>query len=79
MPCPALHISPSHDARSTTLTHACARARACAQDLGSTNGTFVNGELLESQKYYELLHQDAIRFGNSTREYVLIADDAAGK
>jgi smad nuclear-interacting protein 1 len=39
----------------------------------------VNGERLEPQKYYELLHQDAIRFGNSTREYVLIADDAAGK
>jgi hypothetical protein len=26
-------------------------------DLGSTNGTFLNGERLESERYYELLEQ----------------------
>jgi pSer/pThr/pTyr-binding forkhead associated (FHA) protein len=53
--------------------------RYVLRDLGSTNGTFLNGDRLEAQKYVELLHQDALRFGSSSREYVLIADDAAGK
>ena len=26
-------------------------------DLGSTNGTFVNGDRLEPQRYYELLNK----------------------
>jgi smad nuclear-interacting protein 1 len=56
-----------------------AAVRLYCMDLGSTNGTFLNGERLEAQKYVELLHQDALRFGNSSREYVLIADDAARK
>ena len=47
------------------------------QDLGSTNGTFLNGERLEAQKFFELLHQDALRFGHSSREYVVIDDSAA--
>ena len=43
-------------------------SRPATQDLGSTNGTFINGERLEAQRYYEVLHQDALRFGNSRRE-----------
>ncbi len=56
-----------------------AAVRLYLMDLGSTNGTFLNGERIEPQKYYELLHQDALKFGSSSREYVLISDDAAGK
>ncbi|PVU99033.1 hypothetical protein BB560_005566, partial [Smittium megazygosporum] len=41
-------------------------------DLGSTNGTFINGTQIPAQRYVELLSQDVIKFGFSTREYVLI-------
>ncbi|KAJ1655798.1 hypothetical protein IWQ61_004513 [Dispira simplex] len=44
-------------------------------DLGSSNGTFVNGEQLPHAQYYELRTQDVIRFAYSTREYVLILDN----
>lgn len=41
-------------------------------DLGSTNGTYLNGQRIEAQRYYELLEKDTIKFGNSSREYVLL-------
>jgi pSer/pThr/pTyr-binding forkhead associated (FHA) protein len=41
-------------------------------DLGSTNGTFLMGVRREPHRYYELLDHDLIKFGCSTREYVLI-------
>jgi pSer/pThr/pTyr-binding forkhead associated (FHA) protein len=44
-------------------------------DLGSTNGTTLNGKKLESARFYELLHQDVIKFGMSTREYVVLKVD----
>ncbi|KAJ1960589.1 hypothetical protein IWQ62_004171 [Dispira parvispora] len=47
-------------------------------DLGSSNGTFVNGEQLPQAQYYELRSQDVIRFAHSTREYVLILDSHQG-
>lgn len=43
-------------------------------DLGSTNGTFVNGDRLEAERYYELLPKDVLTFGSSTREYVLLVE-----
>lgn len=80
-------------------------------DLGTTNGTFLNGERIESERFYELLlkvcvvalyaclmsHdvsdvrvtkygtlikklallQDVIKFGMSSREYLLLHEDAA--
>ncbi|KAK9823054.1 hypothetical protein WJX81_004560 [Elliptochloris bilobata] len=46
--------------------------RPYMMDLGSTNGTFLNDERLDPQRYYELLEKDMIKFGNSSREYVLI-------
>ncbi|GAB4813167.1 hypothetical protein N2152v2_000213 [Parachlorella kessleri] len=52
--------------------------RPYIMDLGSTNGTYVNNERIESQRYYELLNQDMLRFGNSSREYILLRDDATG-
>jgi len=79
--------------------------RPYLMDLGSTNGTFLNEERLEPQRYYELLEkarhacpargpgspsgraggpamgarraQDMIKFGNSSREYVLIHEKSA--
>ena len=47
-------------------------------DLEATNGTFINGERLDPRRYYQLLQKDCVKFGASTREYVLLAEDAAG-
>jgi len=41
-------------------------------DLNSTNGTILNGKKIDPAKYYELLEEDVVKFGHSTREYVLI-------
>lgn len=41
-------------------------------DLESTNGTIMNGDKIESARYYELLDNDVLQFGNSKMEYVLI-------
>ena len=41
-------------------------------DLESTNSTFLNNEKIESARYYELRNQDALRFGLSTRDYVIM-------
>lgn len=46
-------------------------------DLGSTNGTFVNENRIEPQRYYELFERDTIKFGNSSREYVLLHENSA--
>ena len=34
-------------------------------DLESTNGTILNGEQIESSRYYELLEKDMLKFGLS--------------
>lgn len=52
--------------------------RPYLMDLGSTNGTFLNGERIESERYYELIEKDTIKFGNSSREYVLLHEQSAG-
>ena len=39
-------------------------------DLGSTNGTFVNGNRLEPLERTTLLEGDVIQFGHSTRRYI---------
>ena len=41
-------------------------------DLESTNGTFLNGERIEAARYYELKHGDVVKFGGSTRDYVVM-------
>ncbi|KAJ7069640.1 smad nuclear interacting protein 1 [Mycena amicta] len=46
-------------------------------DLESTNGTFVNGAAIPVSRYYELKASDVIKFGTSTREYVLLHDEAS--
>ena len=57
---------PSGESRATRLV------RPYVMDLGSTNGTYVNGERVEAQRYVELLEKDVLRFGYSSREYVLL-------
>jgi len=45
-------------------------------DLNSTNGSYLNGEKIESSRYIELRTSDVLRFGESSREYVLLHEDA---
>lgn len=45
-------------------------------DLGSANGTFVNNERIDAQRYVELFERDLIKFGYSSREYVLLHENA---
>lgn len=48
--------------------------RPYIMDLESTNGTMLNGEKIEAAKYIQLLPNDVLRFGLSTRDYVLIKE-----
>ncbi|KAE9591065.1 hypothetical protein Lal_00021489 [Lupinus albus] len=52
--------------------------RPYIMDLGSTNKTFVNESPIEPQRYYELRERDTIKFGNSSREYVLLHENSIG-
>ncbi|KAK6918881.1 Forkhead-associated (FHA) domain [Dillenia turbinata] len=53
------------------------QVRPYLMDLGSTNGTFINDNRIEPQRYYELLEKDTIKFGNSSREYVILHENSA--
>ena len=44
-------------------------------DLESTNGSFVNDTKIPASRYYELKLGDTMRFGFSTREYVLMTEE----
>lgn len=58
---------------STPLNHTTLqRCRPYVIDLGSSNGTLVNGTKIEAQRYYELKPQDCLKFGFSSREYVVM-------
>ncbi|KAJ0249078.1 FHA domain-containing protein DDL [Hirschfeldia incana] len=46
-------------------------------DLGSTNKTYINKDPIDPQRYYELREKDTIKFGNSSREYVLLHEGSA--
>lgn len=48
-------------------------------DLQSAQKTMVNGEVVEDSRYFELREKDCIRFGASTREYVLMSGDMVGE
>ncbi|CAP31049.2 Protein CBG12001 [Caenorhabditis briggsae] len=43
-------------------------------DLGSGNGTFLNEQKIEPQRYIELKEKDMLKFGFSTREYVVMKE-----
>lgn len=52
------------------------RVRPYLIDLGSANGTYINNKPIESKKYVELLEKDVIKFGYSSREYVLLHENS---
>eukprot|EP00485_Elphidium_margaritaceum_P004148 CAMPEP_0202690790 /NCGR_PEP_ID=MMETSP1385-20130828/5679_1 /ASSEMBLY_ACC=CAM_ASM_000861 /TAXON_ID=933848 /ORGANISM="Elphidium margaritaceum" /LENGTH=210 /DNA_ID=CAMNT_0049346091 /DNA_START=201 /DNA_END=833 /DNA_ORIENTATION=+ len=52
------------------------RVEPYIMDLKSRHGTFLNGDRIESQRYYQLLPKDVIKFGVSTREYIVLASDS---
>lgn len=41
-------------------------------DLESRNGTFLNDVRIDDSRYYELMEKDCIRFGASSREYIVL-------
>lgn len=41
-------------------------------DLESTNGSFINSVKIEAARYYQLKKGDVLKFGASTREFVLL-------
>ncbi|KAL9556854.1 hypothetical protein MBANPS3_001676 [Mucor bainieri] len=41
-------------------------------DLEATNGTFLNNEQIPATRFVELKAKDVLKFGSSTREYVLL-------
>ncbi|KAK6505189.1 hypothetical protein TWF481_007107 [Arthrobotrys musiformis] len=43
-------------------------------DLGSANGTMVNGDAVPEKRYFELKEKDVVTFGHSSREYVLMVE-----
>ncbi|POM63903.1 Smad nuclear interacting protein 1 [Phytophthora palmivora] len=46
--------------------------RPYIMDLNSTNSTYLNGSKIEGSRYIELREKDVLKFGESTREYVLM-------
>jgi smad nuclear-interacting protein 1 len=46
--------------------------RPYLMDLNSSNGTVLNRKRIESGRYVELRHQDAIEFGRLGQDYVLL-------
>uniref|UniRef100_A0A1B0DB75 Uncharacterized protein n=1 Tax=Phlebotomus papatasi TaxID=29031 RepID=A0A1B0DB75_PHLPP len=52
------------------------RIRPYLIDLESSNGTYVNNNRIEAKKYVELLEKDVIKFGFSSREYVLLHENS---
>uniref|UniRef100_A0A182SUS3 FHA domain-containing protein n=1 Tax=Anopheles maculatus TaxID=74869 RepID=A0A182SUS3_9DIPT len=45
-------------------------------DLESSNGTFVNNKKIETKRYLELREKDVLKFGFSSREYVLLHENS---
>jgi smad nuclear-interacting protein 1 len=48
------------------------RVRPYLIDLESSNGSMVNGDPIPPGRYVELMDKDVLKFGLSTREYVLM-------
>lgn len=46
-------------------------------DLESVNGTYLNNNRIEARRYYELLEKDVIKFGFSSREYVVMTSETS--
>uniref|UniRef100_A0A914C3X9 FHA domain-containing protein n=1 Tax=Acrobeloides nanus TaxID=290746 RepID=A0A914C3X9_9BILA len=55
------------------------RTKPYLMDLGSGNGTYLNNERIEAQRYYELKEKDVVKFGFSSREYVVLHENSLNK
>lgn len=55
------------------------KVRPYILDLESTNGTFLNGEKVPASRYVELKEKDVLKFGESSREYVLLSEKSSSK
>lgn len=45
-------------------------------DLNSSNGTYLNNQRIDPQRYVELREKDVLKFGYSSREYVLLHENS---
>ncbi len=45
-------------------------------DLNSSNGTFLNNNKIDPQRYVELREKDVLKFGFSSREYVFLHENS---
>lgn len=52
------------------------RVRPYIIDLESSNGTYVNNNKVEPRRYVELVEKDVVKFGYSSREYVLLHEES---
>lgn len=52
------------------------RIRPYLMDLDSANGSYINSKRIDPRRYYELLEKDVIKFGFSSREYVVLTEEA---
>lgn len=43
-------------------------------DLESANGTYVNNQRIDPRRYVQLMEKDVLKFGYSSREYVVLHD-----
>jgi len=69
---PVSSISSSFDGASGGPRLSC---QPYIMDLESTNGTFLNGIRIDAARYYQLKRGDALTFGASTREYILLTEN----
>jgi len=53
------------------------RTRPYLIDLESSNGTYINDERIQPSRYYELKHGDEIKFGFSSRSFIILNATAA--
>ncbi|KAM7533463.1 hypothetical protein Aperf_G00000128114 [Anoplocephala perfoliata] len=74
---PMLHPSISKQHAVLQFRFTKGKERLYLIDLDSTNGTYLNGLKIESRRYYELREKDVLKFGYSTREYVVMTDKIA--
>ncbi len=45
-------------------------------DLESSNGTYLNNKRIDAKRYYELKEKDMLKFGYSSREYILLHENS---
>lgn len=50
------------------------QVRLYVMDLESANGTMLQGDVIEGRRFVECREGDLLRFGMSTREYVIMVD-----